>query len=287
MSNSVKRLSRGHYRVTFPGVWTSDGGGHVQVSALSAVPRYCTAASWSGGANPTTILAYVNCYRFDGIAADTAFSAVFLIRGWNSGTIAYSWADQPGATDYMPDPYYQVPGANTVHRSSAGRYLVRLPGFDPDHGNIQITGYGDDLCKTGESSSDGSALIVGVVCPAGDSFFDVLYTKNVGLTGVPRPKAAYLRAFPLRPAGSRLPAQFRYSSAGMAPSINRTAVGTYLVTLPGMPKGGAAHVTAGPGADTCWLTSIRTNATPQRIGVACANLSGAAADAAFDLSYTK
>jgi hypothetical protein len=54
-----------------------------------------------------------------------------------------------------------------------------------------------------------------------------------------------------------------------------------------MAKGGAAHVTAGPGAQTCWLTSIRTNATPQRIGVACANLSGTPADAAFDLSYTK
>src|SRR4051812_30614248 len=45
-SNTVKRSSIGHYTIYFPGVNTSDGGGHVQVSALSSIGRYCTVADW-------------------------------------------------------------------------------------------------------------------------------------------------------------------------------------------------------------------------------------------------
>jgi hypothetical protein len=229
----------------------------------------------------------VSCYTLAGAFADSAFTALFLTRGYNSGAVTYLWANDSSATDYMPNAFYANRSDITIHRSSAGHYLVRLPFADPAHGNIQVSGYNGGPCHTGETSSDGTALIVGVVCPRGDARFDLLYTKDVGLDGVPRPKAAYLRAYPLRPAGTRTPAEFRYSSVGGIPNLTRSGVGTYVVTLPGMPKGGLAHVTAGPGADLCYLASIRTSDTPQKVGVTCRNLGGALSDAAFDLSYTR
>ena len=284
-SNSVERFSAGNYLVHLPGAATSDGGGNVQVSALNTNARYCTVQGWGGGPD---IGIYVGCYRLNGTSVDSAFTAVFLQRGYNSGYIGYLWADQPTSTDYTPDTFYQSSGGSfTIHRSSAGHYLVRLPGFDADHGNVQVTGYGATTCKLGETSSDGTAMIIGVACPAGDSRFNLLYTKNVGLTGVSRPKAAYLRAFPLASGTHRTPGAFRYSSEGTTPTLTRSGVGEYVVTFPGMPKGGVAHVTAGPGADVCYLTKIRTNAAPQKVGVSCVTFGGAPADAAFDLSYTK
>jgi hypothetical protein len=163
-----------------------------------------------------------------------------------------------------------------------------MPGLDPAHGNIQVTGYADRPCVTGESSSDGTALIVGVRCLVGDGRFDILYTRGVGLTTVSRPKAAYVRIFPTASGPGRFPAAFRYSSTGSPVSLSRSAPGAYVVTLSGMPRGGVANVTAGGTTNhLCWLTSIRTSDTPQKIGVHCALLSGTLNDSAFDLSYTR
>ena len=74
----------------------------------------------------------------------------------------------------------------------------------------------------------------------------------------------------------------------MAPHVTRSGVGRYLVTLPGMPKGGAAHVTAyGTGASFCALSSIRTAGTPEQVGVRCFKPNGDPVDSEFGLSYER
>ena len=273
LTNHVERQFAGHYRVFFPGANSSDGGGHVQVSAMNAAAIYCNVLTWGTGATSSDITADVGCFVLNGTNTDSAFTAVFLTRGYNSGTIAYAWANNETATDYTPSTFYQSSGGSvTIHRAGSGDYAVRFPGFDANHGNVQVTGYGDLPCKVKDVTSDSTAMIVGVLCPLGDAEFNVLYTKNVGLTGVARPKAAYLHAVPLATGANRLPAAFRYSTAGTTPTLTRTSVGKYVVTLPGMPKGGVVHVTAGfNSVYLCNVRKIRTTGTPQKVGVSCIN----------------
>jgi len=289
MVNRVHRHSTGSYSVTFPGVYNGTGG-NVMVSAMNVNPRYCVVNSWSPSS--AGVVAYVTCFLLNGTPADSAFSVSFLAGGTGSGQVAYLWANSPASTDYAPAADYSFNstyGANTIHRINAGGYLVRLGGMDPDHGDIQVTAYGGVRCIVGETSSEGGDLVVGVRCPSGDAQFDLLYTKNVGLTGVYRPKAAYLSATrPTTASYTPIP-EHRYSSVSMASNIARTAVGRYVVTLPGMLKGGGAHVTAAgvaPVPAFCQLASIRTT-TPQKVGVRCFMANGTPVDSRFTLSYTK
>ena len=287
-SNSVTRLSPGNYQVDLPGVDTGNGG-DVQVSALGSSARFCNASQWGPGESTGLISLTVLCFNLSGSQIDSAFTALYVARGFDStGVMAYAWADQPTSTDYSPHPFYQVPGSITIHRSAPGSYVVRIPTGDATHGNIQVTGYGSTYCKAGDSDTDGSAMLVAVICPAGDAQFEILYTKGVGMTSVHRAKAAYLRTQPVEAGPIQLPAAFRYSSTGSTPQISHTGEGTYVVTLPGMPKGGYAKVTArGNTYYVCWLTKIRTSGTPQKIGVKCTTNTGSPQDTAFDLSYTK
>jgi hypothetical protein len=245
--------------------------------------------NWGAGPTSSDITADVACFRLNGTSTDSAFTAVFLTRGYNSGTIGYAWANDPTATDYTPETSYQSSGSVTIHRAGVGDYAVRFPGLDAAHGDVEITGYGSLPCKVKGITADSTAMIVGVLCPLGDAQFNILYTKNVGLTGVVRPKAAYLHAFPFATGANRLPAAFRYSTAGTTPTLTRTSAGRYVVTLPGMPKGGVVHVTAGFNSYyLCNVSKIRTIGTPQKVGVSCfIAISGDPQDSEFGLSYTK
>ncbi len=295
-SNSVEKLGTGDYRVTYADLDNgTETAGIPIVTAMSTSPRFCGVLDW--GINNTTLDAntLVRCFSADGEAINSQFSAIYVRGGSDSGLSAYVLANQPVVTNYTPDPSYSFNSTgmdNTMHRSGTGRYQAHLPNMT-NTGNIQLTPDGDFRCKVSGRTEGTNELIVDVNCfdPAGnpqDGSFLLLYTNGVGPTTVTRPKAAYLFANKPSTSSYTPDAALRYSSVGMGATISRSGVGKYLATLSGMPKGGAAFVTAvGSDKAFCQLTSIRTSGTPQKVGVACFKPNGAAVDAKFMLAYTK
>ena len=264
------------------------------MTALSTSPRFCGLLDW--GIDGTDANTLIRCFSRDGESADSQFSTIYVRGGGDSGVSAYLLADQQGAADYTPSAEYNFnsTGApNTMHRSGAGQYHAHLPNMPATSGNIQLTADGDFVCKIAGRHAGTNELIVDVNCydPTGDPVdgrFTLLYMDGVGPTSVPRPNAAYL--FANKPSTSNYTpaAAYRYSSVGMTSSVKRTGTGKYLATLNGLPKGGAAFVTAvGTDKAFCQLTSIRTDATPQKVGVACFKFNGSAVDSKFMLAYTR
>ena len=121
-----------------------------------------------------------------------------------------------------------------------------------------------------------------------DAQFVLFFGQDQGLKGSGHVPVAYLDANQPTTASYAPDPLRRFSSVGMAPHVTRSGVGRYVVTLPGMPKGGAAQVTPyGPGTSFCVLSSIRTVGTPEQVGVGCFKLNGDRVDTEFGLSYQR
>jgi len=296
----VERVQLGDYYAIFDRI----GNGSYpigMVTALSAGARSCMIDDSFGkdvGGDPAL---EIDCFDKNGQPADARFVANIVLGGDGpTGTLGYTWADQEATADYTPDPYYSYlssgAGPMSVHRDSIGSYQVTMPGLGRLGGNVQVVaakGGPAARCKVLALVRNGSDELVRVRCrdvpgQLVDADFMVIFTDRVGLTGVPKRKAAYLLANRPAAASYQPIARYRYSSMGTIPTVTRTAVGRYRVTLPGMPQGGSAQVTAyGPGVSICQVTSIRTNGLPQRIEVACFDPNGAGVDSKFMLTYTR
>jgi hypothetical protein len=204
----------------------------------------------------------------------------------------------PGENPYTPDPTHSHNSAtgssgNTVYGGGSGQYIATFDGLAVPGGNAQVVAALDDpaRCKLVDWVDDTEEEVVAVDCrtaggsPLHDSF-DVVFASEVGLTGVEARKSACLRAD--QPSTSSYEPAQQWNSRSMTPAtVRRVAAGTYSVTLPGMPRGGSAQVTAvGEDRAACTITGIRLE-SPQRIGVRCHRPTGDPADSAFSLTYTR
>ena len=180
-----------------------------------------------------------------------------------------------------------------MSRLGVGSYKAWLPGvFAETAGNLQVVGEvaACHVTKRKDVASPIASSYVYVRCRnfAGDptdAYFWLSYTKDIGLKGVPGASQAYLLADKPSAASYHPAPAFRYASTGGAATVARSGAGRYTVTLPGMPAGGTAQVTAvGPSDVMCQLSSVATS-LPQRVGVRCFTPNGTSADSKFYLSY--
>ena len=299
----VTRQGRGAYLVTFPN--SANGRGEAVIaSALTTADRTC--ASVDPSINDAYLAAA--CVDRAGHRVDTQFSGVFLAVGdVGFGHVAYLFDTDPTASDFTPTGvnFNSTFAPNEVLHLGTGRWQVVLPGLGTTGGNVQVNA--DDMlavCRAASWQSVPAAAPAGipdqptpgsetvnVSCRdfAGqlvDATFWLTFTDRVSLEGALGTTGAYLVANNPTAASYRPAAAYRYSSAAMAPKVTRSGPGKYLVTLPGMPTGGSAVVTpTGTGRSACALSSIRTDSTPQRIGVHCWRPDGTAIDTTFSLSY--
>jgi hypothetical protein len=117
---------------------------------------------------------------------------------------------------------------------------------------------------------------------------DLLFLRNLGIEGYGGGPSAYLFASKPTTKSYQPSTSTAWSSNGKRATIKRASKGVYRVTLPGMPKGGAALVTPyGTGSEDCQIGSIRASSTPQRVEVRCFSKTGKPVDAKFLLAYTK
>jgi hypothetical protein len=306
----------GEMHIHFPGV--GDAGGTVQISPIGASARNCVIDSWTQNGSDEDV--YVYCASASGLTAlNSKFTVAYLATIATTGRLAYLWAGNPTAPSYTPDTtfsYNSAGEANTIIRLGTGYYQVTLSGLASQRGDVQVSPYtnagaataaGDGtatnpqgavlipaICNVASWVPDGTAMIVQVQCRdpfSGnpyDSRFTLAFTQGLGLKGVGGTRVAYTFANQATAASYAPPAQYTYMSNGKVPLISRQGAGAYTVTLPGMPKGGTAIVTAyGRGKRHCIVGSIRIDATPQRVHIRCFDSSDNPVNARFTLSFER
>lgn len=293
-----QRISEGYYGVDIGGI--TDFSGVPQVTAMSTEPRSCVVQSWGG----TALQVIIRCLDPQGVSRDTPFVMTYLrgtaASGGASGRLAHAWVD----ADFVKVFYNHVSEGGLISRvtNSTGDYTLTIPGLGKPAGSgtILVTPYfkvdqGEtpSACTTASWVRSGSSLKVDVRCRtlAGvgvDSKFDLLFLRQLGPEGFGGGPAAYVRASRKTQTTAYTPdATFAYQSNGKTSSILRTGLGTYRVTLKGMPGRGAAIVTAyGPGKARCQLSDISTT-SPVKLTVRCFKPAGAPVDSDFTLAWTK
>jgi hypothetical protein len=119
----------------------------------------------------------VACHGPAGGAVDAPFTLTF--HGGEAGLFgvptqpgaprAHVISDQPSAALHTPAARYNsAGGTNTVSRTGAGVYRVRLPGLATTGGHVQITAYSPTAqahrCKVANWSPSGADELVNVRC---------------------------------------------------------------------------------------------------------------------------
>ncbi len=305
-TNTVQNFGAGHFIVHMAGI--GETGGNAQISTLGS-DRFCGLGQWGEQGANENISVY--CYSASGLPSKAKFTVTFINSESQTGVMAYLVADQPTTPDYTP---YVVTsrnttgGTNTIHRSSTGTYVVTLPGLASAHGNVQVTAtpnaaagrvapagapLGATVCDVAAWYPNGLDESASVLCfdisgSLADAEFSFIFTNGQGLKGPGVTKVVYLWANHPGKASYVPKAAYRYSDPSGSERVTRQGTGRYTAILSAMPKGGAAKVTAyGSTSTRCSIASVRTSGTPQQVGVACYDSSGAPTDSKFSLSYER
>jgi hypothetical protein len=307
-SNRVERTGIGAYTVTFPNLGVT--GGTVNVTALTSYARTCKVNDW--GHLLADLQLRVRCYATDGTPADTEFSATFARpAGTAPGRrFAYVWADQASTALYTPDMRYQHNSEgwpNSVTRSGTGRYQVRMPRIAGPGGSANVTAWGPGAgtCKLVDWAPSGGDGLVDVAChnAAGaraDSRFTLTFHAEDGIFGPTAgpdvPRAHVLATEPTNTASYTPSLAEQFNTAGQALTITHPWPGWYSVRVPGFESlGGNVQVTAlsftGDSVrcnlnnwSTSWSSTDQIHAT--NVSVRCFDVTGAAVDAAFAMTFT-
>lgn len=316
-SNAVTDLSGffgpGVYGVSLPDVGPASGEqANVLVSALGSKARVCAPHSWTVTNDDVDLL--VACFDIAGQPKPSRFVVNWLVASGEGGRLAYGTNHSPTSNCGSPSNAYHSRGLDMETCPRLGLAHLRIPGLGSARGTAQVAaltkratdasfdppsaGY-CSVAYLGYWSVDDEAVDVACFEPGGEAEIyrrhDVWFMQDLGMKGITRKNVAYLLANKLQRASYRPAEAYRYSSAGLAPKVERLGVGRYRVTLPGMPKGGSAQVTPYASRDAqqkpvprhCVISAIGKDALPQRVGVSCFDPGGSPADARFLLSYAR
>ena len=215
--------------------------------------------------------------------------------------VAFAWVENPSTTGPAPNLSYQhTPSGELIvtERLGVGFCRVLLPGHLSAGGNLQVTSAefpgASNYVTVVESFltiADKLACFVRTFDAAGqlvDGDFNLVY--RVG--GRPTDRTAYLWANNPTAASYTPPTNYAFNGNRGNPTIVRTGVGAYAVTLPGLATFAAGgHVQVSPIA-----TNIPSRAqvggwsplgSDMRIEVRTFDGAGIASDRMFLLSYTE
>lgn len=313
----------GEYEIRFMDTGAGLGEpSNVLVSSLGRKPRICVAQDWAFVEFRRT--AYervrVRCFTRRGVPADATFVVDWLAASGVGGRLAYARNHSPTSDCGTPDEQYHslglpiasCPVQGNARLKKAAR--LKLPGLGSSSGSVQVSALSQRNFEPPEIHSAGVCSLLGFYAannPSGDEWVDVRcyepdgsseiyrrhdawFMQGLGMKGVARQNVAYVLADRPRAASYTPDSRYSYSSAGGINQVARLGPGRYLVTLPGMPRGGSAQVTPfestvvdGSLPRHCVIASIRKDALPQKVGVRCFDLEGNPADTRFTLAYAR
>jgi hypothetical protein len=266
----------------------------------------CQADRWDSVNDDVSIV--VVCYDSAGSQARGTFIVNWLVADGTGGRLAYARNFSPTSDCGTPADIYHSLGDSISTCPVVGtRARMRIEELGSGRGSVQVSA----TTRRADTDDEASAGYCGVAAfyPARnltrDEWIDaqcfeadgseqiyrehhVLFMQGLGMKGADRKNVAYLLAD--RPkAASYVPDRaFAYSSVHKESRVRRLGRGRYVVTLPGMPKGGSAQVTAyGRAQRRCVIASISKRSLPQRVGVRCLDRENELRDAAFTLAFAR
>lgn len=177
---SISRSETGRYSVTFAGLGSVAGSGHVQVSTYGTKAA-CSTTGWGGA--PSHLVVEVACRNNLDALVDAQFTVMFVSSvGAADVSMAYAWAHDMLGASYTPSGTYSyngTGGAITANRSATGRYTMRFAGVGSlSGGHVQVTAYGSAArCQPVGWSFTGTEQVISVRCfDAGGNPVDSRYT---------------------------------------------------------------------------------------------------------------
>ena len=182
LPNTVRRLSKGRYQATLPGL--NIPGGTVLVTGYGAGSERCKVGAWNLSGTNTVVDVY--CYDVSGNPVDMMYTLSFMTdvglgvslserpRSLDAGLTtvsvseeqrygAYVWANEPTSAAYTPSSTYQINTAgatNTISRSAVGSYKVNLPKMATSSSTAALVtayGSGSEYCTVQRWGSDGGS----------------------------------------------------------------------------------------------------------------------------------
>lgn len=304
-TNTITRSSAGVYAVTFPnigntGITGNGRGGTVQVTAYSP-GAYCKVASWSAFA--TNVVANIRCFNYAGSAVDARYVALYersTFEGFadGRGTAGYVWSQSttyaaPTAADALYS-HNNADGTNTITQTGTGTYTVTFPDVDEFDSSMHVTAYGSDNIKCQVTSWGTTTVNVSCTNPAGAAANSRFTLSRGGMGPAPRladagNAGAYAWADQQSAATYTPSLSYQGNDMGGNLTIDRSAVGTYLVRIPhpGVSiNSDAVLVTAyGGTGHQCLVNNWARLANETQANVRCFTTSGAAVDTRYTVSY--
>lgn len=299
--NTVRRIPSvlGFYGVKFPNL---SGIGVIHVTPYGGDAAYCNVHGFLRNFEFNFQEVYVQCYSLAGDRIDHRFtvSLTNVQTSWQDRPMAYltggGLAGQPSPVDANVNSTGAV---NTVTRSAAGSYVVRLPNLGGSGGHVQVTAFSNLAvhCKPGSWFPDGSAAVINVHCfdhtgsPV-DSVFELTYVDQLNILGLStgfnpdgHDSAYAWTDQPFTDSYQPDPSYQFANSTATAGSASRNGPGSYGMSFQDVNlSNGGVHVTAyGGGSELCVIAYWNVWAGIQ---TRCYDQSGTPVDTYYDVSFT-
>jgi hypothetical protein len=292
-ATTVVALGVGRYRVTFPGLATTNG--IVHVTAIKSTPHWCQAESWgSVGPDETVTL---RCYLAGGVLDPSGFAAFFTRSSGTGAGGPYGYVDaQPSGA--IVSQYNSAGAGNVVTPLAVGQWKVKLPGLGtpgPNDGSWQATAVNaasPARCKIASWSSTPADQSANVFCfnSAGAAFntrFTVSFQYRTSLYGAAIPPKYFGYLWNIPPLGPPTTNFNAVLGVGFN-TISSAGVGLSLVQFPAIGfTPDTMQVTAyGPSSNFCGLNTIWAHSGTTTVvrDVNCFTNAGTAVNTGFLIS---
>ena len=299
--NTVRRIPSGlgSYGVTFPNL---SGVGVIHVTPYGGDAAYCNVDGFLNNFEFNFQEVYVQCYSLAGARIDHRFtvSLTNVQASWQGRPMAYLTG---GGLAGRPSPWdanvNSTGAVNTVTRSAAGSYVVRLPNLAGPGGHVQVTAFSNRAvhCKPGSWFPDGSAELIYVQCfdhtgsPV-DSVFGLTYVDQLNILGLSTGfnpdghDSAY--AWADQPFTESYQPNSNYQFANFtatAGSVRRTGPGSYGMRFQdvNLSTGGVQVTAYGWGPELCVIAYWNGG---DGIQTRCYDQSGTPVDTYYNVSFT-
>jgi hypothetical protein len=275
---TAQRTSPGRYQLTLDRQRVALGVAHVSAYVSSAI---CAVTDLSGAT------VSVACDDAAGAPVDTRFTLQLAsnVAPVANRVVAFAYAGNASTPSYTPPSSYSynaTGGAITATRSAVGLYALRFAGLVMDSGNVQVSTYGlgaNHCAVLGWSGDTANVSCFDAAGTPADAPYTLVFTQP-GVASAAR-VAAYAWAHDPGAASYAVVSDYAFSASGGAITAERSGVGSYTLTFPGLSLARGVVQASAYGSSAHCTVALWSGSTAE---VHCRNGAGTLVDSAYTLA---